>query len=135
MSKLTTIFPLLGVIADWFRRIRLNLARRAVTRYAKREFNAAMKRADERYKNEHTMIYVCSKPFQPDVLTTYDHNRFKHEKHVWGWHATLLTLQSLKWGCYYHTPDKAGNQKMTQKEIDIRLRYFINERLELAKLK
>ena len=78
MSKLTTIFPLLGVIADWFRKIRLNLARRAVTRYAKREFNAAIKRADERYKNEHTMIYVCSKPFQPDVLTTYDRMRFKH---------------------------------------------------------
>lgn len=135
MNKLSTIFPLLGVIAEFIRNLRRKMARRVVTRYAKREFRAAMRRADERYKNEHTMIYVCSKPFQPDVLTTYDRIRFKREKHVWGWHATLLTLQSLKYGCYYHTPDKAGNQKMTQKEIDIRLRYFINERLQLAGLK
>lgn len=122
-------------VAEWWHNLRRRWARRAVTRYAKREFYAAMRRADERHKHEHTMIYVCSKPFQPEVLTTYDRIRFKREKQVWGWHATLLSLQSLKYGCYYHTPDKAGNQRMKQKDIDIRLKYFIEERLALAKLK
>lgn len=134
MSKFTEFFPLFKVIHDWFYNLRRRWARLIVTRYAKREFKAAMERADKRYKHEHTMIYVCSKPFQPDILTTYDRQRFKREKQVWGWAATLLTLQSLKFGCYYHTPDKAGNQKMTQKEIDIRLKYFIRERLHAAKL-
>lgn len=130
MNK-TNIFQL---IKEWWHNLRRRWARRVVTRYAKREFYAAKRRADERYKHEHTMIYVCSKPFDPSVLTTYDRARFKHEKQVWGWHATLLTLQSLKFGCYYHTPDRAGNQRMKQKDIDVRLEYFINERLELAKL-
>jgi hypothetical protein len=121
-------------IKEWWHNLRRRWARRVVTRYAKREFYAAMRHADERYKHEHTMIYVCSKPFQPDILTTYDRIRFKREKQVWGWNATLLTLQSLKFGCYYHTPDKAGNQRMKQKDIDVRLQYFINERLALAKL-
>ena len=121
-------------IKEWWHNLRRRWARRVVTRYAKREFHAAMRRADERYKHEHTMIYVCSQPFRPDVLTTYDRRRFKREKKVWGYQGILLTLTTLKVGCYYHTPDKAGNQRMKQKDIDVRLKYFINERLTLANL-
>ena len=105
-----------------------------VTIYANYIYKKAVRMADERYAKEHTMIYVASKTFRPDYLTTYDRRRFKAEKQVFGYSARLLTLQTLKNGCYYHTPDTAGNQKMSKHDIEARRRYFVQERLKKAKL-
>lgn len=110
------------------------LAISVVTIYANYLYKKAVRMADERYEKEHTMIYVASKTFHPDYLTTYDKRRFKMEKSVFGYHARLLTLETLKNGCYYHTPDKAGNQKMSEREKERRRQYFIRERLQKAKL-
>jgi len=110
------------------------LARLVVIAWANYTYGKVVRRADERYAKEHTMIYVASQPFRPDILTTYDRRRFKIEKEVWGYHARLLTLQSLKNGCYYHTPDTAGNQVMSERDREIRRRFFVRERLEKAKL-
>lgn len=122
-------------VIQFFKSLRLRLARYFVRLWAVFNFNQAMCRADERYAKEHTMIYVCQQPFNSKVLTTYNRRRFKLEKKAWGWHGILLTLQSMKWGCYYHTPDRAGNQAMTKEEIKVRREYFIMERLEAAKLR
>lgn len=105
-----------------------------VTIYGNSIYKKAVRAADERYEREHTMIYVASKTFHPDRLTTYNRNKFKAEKEVFGYHARLLTLVSLKNGCYYHTPDRAGNQAMTKEEKEKRRLYFIRERLQMAKL-
>lgn len=105
-----------------------------VTIYANHLYKQAVRIADERYRKEHRMIYVASRNFRPDLLTTYDRDRFKFEKKVFGYHARLLTLQTLKHGCYYHTPDTAGNQAMTQEEKEARRLFFVQERLRKAKL-
>ena len=123
----------MGIIS-FFKSLRLRAARFFVRLWAVYNFKAAMRRADERYRRERTMIYVCEQPFKHNVLTTYNRNRFKLEKKAWGWNGMLLTLQSMKYGCYYHTPDKAGNQAMTKEDIELRREYFIRERLEAAGL-
>lgn len=105
-----------------------------VTIYANHLYKKAVRIADERYATERQMIYVASQNFHPDRLTTYDKARFKAEKQVFGFHARLLTLQSLKNGCYYHTPDRAGNQEMTDREKERRRLFFVKERLQKAKL-
>lgn len=110
------------------------LARFFVTLWATRTWEQAVRRADERHEKEKVMIYVASQTFRPDVLTTYDKWRFKVEKSVYGYHARTLSLQTLKNGCYYHTPDRAGNQAMSKEEIERRKRFFIRERLEKARL-
>lgn len=124
-----------STIISYLKNLRKRLARKVVLLYAKYNFQRAMERADERYRTEHTMIYVVQQPFEPGVLTTYDRARFKAEKrHIWGRKGVLLTLAGMKAGCYYHTPDKAGNQKMAEKDIKLRRNYFILERLAAAKL-
>lgn len=110
------------------------LAILVVTVWANHIYRTAVAQADARYRREHTMIYVASKNFQPDYLTTYDRNRFKAEKEVFGYAARLLTLQTLKNGCYYHTPDRAGNQAMSERDKEMRRQFFIRERLYKAKL-
>ena len=110
------------------------LAAIVVTYYANHIYKKAVEAAEKRHEREHTMIYVASQTFHPDHLTTYDKRRFKAEKAVYGHYARLLTLQSLKNGCYYHTPDRAGNQAMTPEEKETRRLHFVKERLRLAKL-
>lgn len=116
------------------RKLFKKLAALVVTIYANYLYKKAVRIADRRYAQEHQMIYVASQNFHPDLLTTYDKARFKVEKQVFGFHARLLTLQSLKNGCYYHTPDRAGNQAMTEREKERRRLFFIKERLQKAKL-
>lgn len=111
------------------------LAIYVVTAYARYLFRKAKEKADRMYESNHQMYYVASQVFSPNTLTIYDRQRFKRERACFGYyHIRLITLVSLKQGCYYHTPDKAGNQAMSEKDIDIRRRYFIHERLEKAKL-
>lgn len=117
-----------------FKKFFRKLAALVVTVYANRIYKQAVRNADIRHAKEKTMIYVASQVFHPDRLTTYDKARFKTEKKVFGYHARILTLQTLKNGCYYHTPDKAGNQAMTEKEKEVRRRAFVKERLAAAKL-
>ena len=90
--------------------------------------------ADERYRRERRTIYLASQNFHPDRLTTYDKARFKIEKKVFGYHARLLTMNTLRHGCYYHTPDRFGHNGMSEKDKEIRRRYFIKERLQRAGL-
>lgn len=110
------------------------LAILVVTLWANYTYRKVVEMADREHALKHTMIYVASKNFHPDQLTTYDRYRFKAEKEVFGFHARLLTLQTLKNGCYYHTPDKAGNQAMSEHDKEVRRRFFIAERLRKAKL-
>lgn len=110
------------------------LARIVVTIYARFLYRNARRRADEMYRKKPQMYYVASRVFRPDILTIYDHNRFKREKRAFGRAAILCNLIQLKYGCYYHTPDTAGNQAMTEKEMEVARLYFIRERLQKANL-
>ncbi len=114
--------------------LRKGVARWFVTLYAKYLFDRAKREADQRYEQQRTMIYVAHDLFNENVLTTYDRHLFRSIKHNSGSAMDLMTLQSLKWGCYYHTPDKAGNQAMSKKDIEIRRKFFIRERLQKANL-
>lgn len=105
-----------------------------VTIWARRTYNQGVKAADLRHKREHKTIYLAAENFHPDRLVTYDKERFKTEKRVFGYHARLLTMNTLKRGCYYHTPDRYGNNGLSPQEKEIRRRAFIQERLRMAKL-
>lgn len=111
-----------------------NLAIWVVTLWANYTYKKVVEMADREHALKHTMIYVASKNFRPDQLTTYDRTRFKAEKKVFGYAANLLTLQTLKNGCYYHTPDRVGNQAMSEHDKEVRRRFFVTERLHKAKL-
>lgn len=110
------------------------LAKAVVVLWASYTYEKVAREADALYAKNHRMYYVASKTFRPDMLTVYDRYRFKAEKQVYGVFARILTLQTLKNGCYYHTPDTAGNQALGKHERERRKRFFINERLAKARL-
>ena len=105
-----------------------------VTLWARRAYKQGVKAADQRWKAEHNTIYLAANSFRPDHLVTYDKAQFKLEKRVYGYHARLLTMNTLKQGCYYYTPDRFGRNGMTDQEKEIRRRAFIKERLRLSQL-
>ena len=105
-----------------------------VTLWAKHMYKKGVKMADERHKREKVAVYLASANFYPDKLQTYTKRQFKVEKHVFGYHARLLTMTTLRRGCYYYTPDAYGNNAMTPREREVKRRYFIKERLQMAKL-
>jgi len=114
-----------------------------VTLWAKNTFKQGVEAAEQRRLNEmrydrditgNCMIYLARNSFRPDHLVTYNKNQFKTEKKVYGQHARLLTMQTLKRGCYYYTADRWGYGALDAKEIEKRKKAFIKERLQKAKL-
>lgn len=105
-----------------------------VTLWANRAYREGVKAADERSRREGKTIYLAAKTFHPDVLATYSKEQFKVQKNIIGYHARLLTMNTLKHGCYYHTTDKFGNNGMSDRDREIRRKAFIRERLRYAKL-
>ena len=80
------------------------------------------------------MIYVVEDMLHPGRLTTYDRARFKTEKRVIGTPARLMTCQTLKQRCFYHTADTAGNQGMESRQQEIARLAFVRDRLRAARL-
>jgi hypothetical protein len=114
-----------------------------VTLWAKRTFNQGVKAAEGRRLDEirrgyeegnNCMIYLACNSFRPDHLVTYTKRQFKVEKRVYGVAARLLTMNTLKRGCYYYTADRWGNGGISAKDLEIRKKAFIKERLQKAKL-
>lgn len=105
-----------------------------VTIWARRAYNEGVAAAELRHKREHKTIYLAANSFRPDHLVTYDKSQFKIEKKVYGVKARLLTMNTLKQRCYYHTPDGQELNGLSEKEKEIRRRAFIKERLRMAKL-
>lgn len=109
-----------------------------VTLWSRWAYNKGVRAAEERWKNtpaEHRCtIYLAANSFRPDRLVTYDKMQFKLEKRVFGYHARLLTMNTLKNGCYYYTADRYGHNRIPDKEKEIRRRAFIKERLQIAGL-
>lgn len=101
-------------------------------------YNQGVRLAEERWKNtppEHRCtIYLAANSFRPDRLVTYDKTQFKAEKKVFGYHARLLTMNTLRNGCYYYTADKYGNNRIPEDEKEIRRSAFVKERLRIAGL-
>lgn len=121
-------------LKNFFKRIFRRPAVILVTLWARLIYNYGVRMADEAHKRSRNMTFLAADNFRPGMLTVYDKHRFKLEKKVYGYHARLLTMVTLKNGCYYHTCDRFGKNGMSEKDKDIRRRYFIMERLELAKL-
>lgn len=116
-----------------------NLRRRAaiifVTLWAKLAYEEGVRAAENRRrKSDGEMIYLAKNSFRPDHLVTYDKEQFKIEKRVYGVAARLLTMNTLKTHCYYHTADRFGNNALSSHERETRKKAFIKERLHLAKL-
>ena len=105
-----------------------------VTIYARYIYRQGVDAADRRHAMEGHTIYLAANSFRPDHLVTYNKTQFKIEKHVYGVHARLLTMNTLRRGCYYYTTDLFGANGMTSEEKEIRRRAFVKERLRLAKL-
>ena len=65
---------------------------------------------------------------------TYSKAQFKMQKRAFGVSARLLTMNTLKSGCYYHTADRYGNNGLSSRDREIRRKAFVRERLRLAGL-
>ena len=105
-----------------------------VTLYARLIYRQGVDAAERRHALENRTIYLASRTFRPDRLVTYDKAQFKAEKHVFGVSARLLTMNTLKRQCYYHTADRFGKDRLDKKEMKIRRKAFVKERLRLANL-
>lgn len=105
-----------------------------VTWWANRSYKQGVQAAEERWRKSRKTIYLAANSFRPDHLVTYDKQQFKLEKRVFGYHARLLTMNTLKQGCYYYTADKYGNNRISQQEKELRRKAFIKQRLKMAKL-
>ena len=118
----------------FFKRLFRQLAVLAVTAWARINYRKGVRMADARHKKEKVTVYLAAENFHPDRLRTYTKREFKTEKHVFGFHARLLTMTTLRRGCYYYTPDGYGNNAMTPREREVKRRFFIRERLQRAGL-
>lgn len=106
-----------------------------VTAWANLTYRRASEVADRRHVKERVMIYVAENPWRRGRLETYDRWQFEAQKSVFGRFATRrLTLQTLKNGCWYHTPDTAGNQALASGERETRRLAFVRDRLKAARL-
>ena len=105
-----------------------------VTLWAKMAYNQGVASAEQRHAQERVTIYLAADSFKPDRLVTYSKRQFKAEKAIYGMAARLLTMNTLRSGCYYHTEDAWGENGMSAEEMEIRKKAFIKERLHLAGL-
>ena len=105
-----------------------------VTLYAKHIYNQGRKAADARHKAEGCAIYLAADSFDPRRMVTYRKEEFKNEKRIYGYHARLLTMNTLRRGCFYCTPDGYGNNALSPTQIEKRRQAFIKDRLRLARL-
>ena len=105
-----------------------------VTLYARHIYKKGVEAAESRHAAEGNIIYLAADSFRPDHLVTYNRRQFKAEKHVYGVAARLLTMITLRRGCYYYTADRLGNYGMTPGDKERRRKAFVKERLKLAKL-
>lgn len=105
-----------------------------VTVYARHIYNEGVRAAEQRRARERRTIYLAAQTFRPDRLKTYDKAQFKAEKRVFGVSARLLTMNTLRRGCYYHTADAFGSGALSDREKETRRKAFVRERLRLAKL-
>lgn len=105
-----------------------------VTLYARLIYRQGVDAAERRHQAEGNTIYLASKTFHPDRLVTYSKAQFKMQKRAFGVSARLLTMNTLKSGCYYHTADRYGNNGLSSRDREIRRKAFVRERLRLAGL-
>lgn len=130
------------MLKRFFKKIFRRLAIYLVTLWARRAYDQGVRAAESRRNDEikrwngkgNCMVYLACDTFHPDHLITYTKRQFKIEKHVYGMAARLLTMNTLKRGCYYHTADRWGENGLPATEKEIRRKAFIKERLRLAKL-
>jgi hypothetical protein len=119
---------------SFFRRIFRKPAILFVTLYANHIYKEGVAAAKRRRLREGCTVYLAASSWRPDHLVTYTKPQFKREKKVYGVAARLLTMNTLRAGCYYHTPDRYGMNAMEEKEVKIRRKAFVKERLSLAGL-
>lgn len=105
-----------------------------VTLWANRTFRQGVDAAEHRHAKEGKTIYLACNPFRPDHLVTYNRLQFRAEKSIYGMHARLLTMNTLKRGCYYYTCDQFGEGGISDRDKEKRRRAFVKERLRLARL-
>lgn len=103
-----------------------------VTAYANRLYNKAVKIADERHENEHTMIYVISSYTDASKLVTYNRKQFRATKE-------FLKLRSekvgnMKQGSWYHTADAIERNGLSAKDREARRLAFVRMLLQRAGL-
>lgn len=121
-------------IINTFKRLFRKPAILFVTWYANYTYEKGVKAAEQRHASEKKTIYLAADTFHPDRLVTYNKQQFKAEKAVYGMAARLLTINTLRSGCYYHTTDQFGKNGLWEEEKEIRRKAFIKERLSLAGL-
>lgn len=107
------------------------IAEYVVAAYAKRMYRKAVDIAEKRHKDEKTMIYVLSSPFDDSQLVTCSKKEFRAMKeklkirHQHG-------VEHLKKGCWYHTADAIERNGMAPIDLKARRIAFIRMMLKRA---
>lgn len=129
---------LFTTIWDFLKRVYKRITRRPaviiVTWYARLLYEQGVEAAERRHKREGATIYLAADSWHPERLVTYSKPQFKTEKRIYGVSAQLITMNTLRRECYYHTADRFGRNGMSLHDREVRRRAFIRERLRHAGL-
>ena len=117
-----------------FKKIMRRPAIIVVSLWARMAYNKGVRAAEQRHIADGGTIYLACDSFHPDRLVTYNKAQFKIEKRVYGMSARLLTINTLRNGCYYYTKNMQEINGMSEDDRKIRRKAFIKERLRMAGL-
>ena len=117
-----------------FKKIMRRPAIIVVSLWARMAYNKGVRAAEQRHIADGGTIYLACDSFHPDRLVTYNKAQFKTQKRAFGMSARLLTMNTLKSGCYYYTADAFMKNGISKRDKEIRRKAFVKERLQLARL-
>lgn len=124
-----------------FTEFKTRVAGKIVTRYYSRAYEKAVAKADARHAKEGEMIYVIDHFVRGELLSTINRKQFRKIKHAAQelhknelFRSGSYNTDMLKEQCWYHTPDRGGNNALSAKEREVRRIAFIRMGLKKARL-
>ena len=114
-----------------------------VTWYYNRLYRKAVRLADEQHAKDHDTYYVIDHLFKGQTLSVVNRRTFrmmKHDAQRWTnpnyemYYSKDYNISLVKEGCWYRTPDRAGNNGLSRREIEVRRLALVRIGLVKAKL-
>jgi len=112
---------LISNIKSYFR----NWKKRRVAKVATDNYIKAAKLADERCREQHRMMYVISAPDNECALIVCNSNEFIDMRKKLDIKSKDLTLSMLKRGCWYHSANNNGIDRLNVREMMKRKQTYV----------
>lgn len=124
-----------------FNQFRKAIAGRIVTYYCERAYKKAVSLADKRHNEEGETFYVIDHYEKGKLLSVINRAEFRQIKHCaqklhknelfWSNHYNVNMLRSQ---CWYHTPNRSGDNGISEMSKEIRHSALIKKVLKDARL-